>query len=75
MHKKWKDADVYFLFNEIKEPVSRKVTLAGQGTAQHWDTRTGATKSLVGAARNGKIVLDLAFEPYEAKLVVLGPAL
>jgi len=75
MHKKWKDADVYFLFNEIKEPVSRKVTLAGQGTAQHWDTRTGATKSLAGVARNGKIELDLGFEPYEAKLVVLGPVL
>jgi len=76
MHKRWKDADVYFLFNEIKEPLTRKVTLAGKGTVQHWATQTGRIETIPAAVPEpGKIRLSLQFEPYEAKLLVIGPKL
>lgn len=75
MHKRWKDADVYFLFNEIKEPVSRQVTLAGKGTVQRWITHTGRIETLVtDSASDGMVRLSLDFRPYEAKLLVIGPA-
>jgi hypothetical protein len=73
MHKQWRDADVYFLFNEIKEPLTRKVTLAGKGTVQHWVTQTGRIETIPAAVPEpGKIRLSLEFEPYEAKLLVIG---
>ena len=76
MHKQWRDADVYFLFNEIKGPLTRKVTLAGKGTVQHWATQTGRIETIPAAVSEpGKIRLSLEFEPYEAKLLVIGPRL
>ncbi len=76
MHKRWKNADVYLLFNEVKEPLSRQVTLAGKGTVQHWITRTGRIETIPATtAGPGKMEMSLAFAPYEAKLLVIGPAL
>jgi hypothetical protein len=34
LHRKLKDADMYFFFNESDQPVSRNVTLYGKGTVQ-----------------------------------------
>jgi hypothetical protein len=76
MHKRWHDADVYFLFNEIKEPIVRAVTLKGTGTVQQWVTRAGRVKTVPAVVTSdGKIQLNLAFEPYESKLLVIGPEL
>ena len=76
LHKRWHDADVYFLFNEIKEPLSRTITLMGTGSAQQWVTRTGHIKTIPATVHaKGKMQLPLEFEPYEAKLLVIGPTL
>ena len=76
MHKRWKDADVYFLFNEIKEPLTRKITLMGKGTVQQWITQTGQIKTVPAVVTaKGRLQLLLEFKPYEAKLLVIGPAL
>jgi hypothetical protein len=76
MHKSWIYADVYFLFNEVKEPITRTVTLAGMGTVQRWVTRTGKIETLPAVVpKEGKIQLPLEFKPYEAKLLVIRPEL
>jgi len=76
MHKRWQDADVYFLFNEIKEPLKRTITLMGKGTVQQWVTQTGRIKTIpADASSEGRIQLNLEFKPYEAKLLVIGPPL
>ncbi len=76
MHKQWRDADIYFLFNEIKEPLTRRATLVGKGTVQHWVTQTGRIETIPAIVPGqGKIQLSLEFEPYEAKLLVIGPRL
>jgi len=76
MHKRWHDADVYFLFNEVKEPLTRTMTLAGKGTVQQWVTRTGHIETVPAVVpTEGKIQLPLEFKPYEAKLLVIGPTL
>jgi len=76
MHKRWQDADVYFLFNEIKEPLTRTITLTGKGAVQQWMTQTGRIKTVPAVViSESKIQLKLEFEPYEAKLLVIGPEL
>jgi hypothetical protein len=76
IHKQWQDADVYFLFNEIKEPLIRQVTLDGKGTVQQWITRSGQIETISSeVSEPGKVQLSLEFGPYEAKLLVIGPAL
>lgn len=76
MHKRWQDADVYFLFNEIKEPLTRTTTLMGKGTVQQWITQSGRIKTVpADVTSEDKIQLNLEFKPYEAKLLVIGPAL
>jgi hypothetical protein len=73
-HRSLLDADVYFLFNESGDNQSRTVTLAGRGEPQLWDAGAGAIHALTGAAAgDGTVALPLSFEPYEAKLIVLGP--
>jgi hypothetical protein len=76
IHKRWQDADLYFLFNEIKEPLKRTITLTGKGAVQQWVTQTGRTKTVPAVVvSESKIQLKLEFEPYEAKLLVIGPEL
>ena len=76
IHKRWQDADVYFFFNEIKEPLTRTITLTGKGTVQQWVTRTGRIKTIsVDVSSEAKIQLNQEFKPYEAKLLVIGPTL
>jgi hypothetical protein len=74
IHKSWNGADVYFLFNEIKEPLTRIVTLRSMGTVQQWVTRTGQIETLPAVVpKESEIQLPLEFKPYEAKLLVIGP--
>ena len=73
-HRRLLDADLYFLFNEGGQRQSRAATLAGAGQAQLWDAGTATIHPLAGAvAGNATVTVPLSFEPYEAKLIVLGP--
>ena len=40
-HRSWRDADMYFFFNESDKEESRMATIAGRGQAQAWDLGTG----------------------------------
>jgi hypothetical protein len=74
MHRSWRDADLYFFFNESGEKQSRTALMAGRGRAQLWDAASGRIEALAGApAANGSLQVPLVFEPYESKFIVIGP--
>jgi hypothetical protein len=71
-HRRLRDADVYFFFNEGEQPVARNVTLATKGTAEAWDAQTGRAEPLAGASASGEgLRLPLSLGRYEAKVVVV----
>ena len=74
-HRAWRDADLYFFFNESDQTQSRIASVAGHGQAQVWDAGTGDIH-LVTAATSGadSLRLPLTLAPYEAKIVVIGVA-
>jgi hypothetical protein len=75
-HRRLKDADVYFFFNEGEEPLSLKTTVLNTGTArqaQLWDTTTGKIEPWAGAVfANGKTTLPLELPAWGTKIVVIG---
>jgi hypothetical protein len=73
-HRSWRDAELYFFFNESNEPQSRAAVLAGRGQAQVWDAGTGLIHPMAAAtADNDAVRLPLVLGPYEAKFIVIGP--
>jgi hypothetical protein len=73
-HRRLRDADVYFFFNEGEESQTRLATLAGSGQAQVWDAATGSITPIAGAVREGRAVrLPLTLDKHESRIVVLGP--
>jgi hypothetical protein len=73
-HRIWRDADMYFFFNESTKAESRTATIAGRGQTQVWDLTTGEIHAMAGATVEGDSVrFPLVLGPYEAKLVVVGP--
>jgi hypothetical protein len=74
-HRAWRDGDLYFFFNESDRKQSRTAAVAGRGQAQVWDAGTGQIHLMTGAAAGPDSVrLPLVLAPYEAKIVVIGPA-
>jgi hypothetical protein len=75
-HRRLKDADLYFFFNEGDQPLSLKTTVANSGTAkkaQQWDTTSGKIAPWAGATfARGKTTLPLELQPWGTKLVVIG---
>jgi len=73
-HRAWRDADMYFFFNESDQAESRTATVAGHGQAQDWDLGTGEIHAMTAAKAEGDAVrFPLALGPYEAKVIVVGP--
>ncbi len=73
-HRRWRDADMYFFFNEGNQEQSRTATIAGRGQAQVWDLTTGEIHPISGATAEGDSVrFSLVLGPYETKVVVVGP--
>ncbi len=74
-HRRMKDADLYFFFNEGDQPLSLKTTVLNRGTArqaQNWDATTGKIEPWDGAAfADGKTTLPLELEPWGTKIVVI----
>ena len=74
-HRRLKDGEAYYLFNEGDAPVKLNVTLTHAGRAaavQDWNPRTGEIHPITGTelAKNHTSV-PLEFAPWEAKLVVI----
>jgi hypothetical protein len=73
-HRSWRDAEMYFFFNESNQEQSRTATIAGHGQAQVWDLATGEIHAISGAtAENDSVRFSLVLGPYEAKMIVVGP--
>ena len=73
-HRSWRDAEMYFFFNESNQAESRVATIAGNGQPQAWDLATGEIHPLSAATADGDSVrFPLVLGPYEAKVVVIGP--
>jgi hypothetical protein len=73
-HRSWRDAEMYYFFNESDKPESRTATVAGIGRAQAWDLATGEIHPIASVKAEGDAVsFPLALGPYEAKVVVVGP--
>jgi hypothetical protein len=74
-HRRLKDADLYFFFNEGDQPLSLKTTVANSGTAkqaQQWDTTSGKIAPWAGATfARGKTTLPLELQPWGTKIVVI----
>lgn len=70
LHRQWKDADLYFFFNESRESIKRNVTLNGIGRAEEWDANTGVVKK-IQAAGKGDLQLPLELKPYETKFIIV----
>ena len=75
LHRRWRDADCYFFFNESPQPQPVAAILSGSGPAQTWDADTGTISNLVaGVAGKGAVHLHLNLAPYESRFVVVGGA-
>ncbi|MGB7722070.1 MAG: glycosyl hydrolase [Bryobacteraceae bacterium] len=73
-HRSWRDGEMYFFFNESNKEESRMATVAGRGQAQVWDLGSERIRAMSGAtAENDSVRFPLVLEPYEAKVVVVGP--
>jgi hypothetical protein len=75
LHRRWRDADCYFFFNESPQPQPVGATLSGSGSAQTWDAATGQISNLVaGVAGKGAVHLHLNLAPNESRFVVVAGA-
>ena len=71
-HRCFRDADVYFLFNESNEKQSCYVSLTGSGKVQVWDAMSGDIEIMDNASsQNGTVSIPLNMEPYGTKLIVI----
>ena len=72
MKRRWRDADVYLLFNEGAKALDTTVTLPGsRGEAQLWDPQTGSTAALPSKEENSSLSVALHFDPYATRVVVV----
>ena len=53
-HRTWRDAEMYFFFNESDKAESRMATIAGRGQAQAWDLGTGEIHAMSAADGGGR---------------------
>jgi hypothetical protein len=72
INRNLKDAELYFIFNEGKEKQSVEVTLTGKGTPEIWNAITGEVSKIEKFIKSeGKVIMQLDFDPNETKFVVL----
>jgi len=74
-HRRLKDADLYFFFNEAEQPLSLKATVGNDGMAvrvQSWDAASGKIEPWPGATfAKGKTTLPLELQPWGTRIVVI----
>lgn len=63
LHREWKDADLYFIFNESKEKQSLNISFPGKGKKQIWDAVSGQISKQKGAA--------FSFDPWETQFIII----
>ena len=72
MKRRWKDADVYLVFNEGSQASKHAITLMAKGRmVEAWDAQTGSVTSVEAARRGGHSVIDLDLKPYATRVIVV----
>jgi len=73
LHRRWRDADCYFFFNESAQTQTMDATLAGSGPVQSWDADTGKISTVVApTAGKNAVRLHMNLAPHESRFVVAG---
>ncbi|MBN1997780.1 beta-galactosidase [candidate division KSB1 bacterium] len=72
-HRRLRDADLYFFFNESSEKQICQASLAGNGQVQIWNAKTGEIKEIESKSLENNILqLTLVLEGYETQFFVMG---
>jgi hypothetical protein len=72
LHRTLEAGELYFFFNEGKNPVSSVVTLAGRGKVQEWDSRNGQITGLKSSPANkNKTSVQLELDGWETKFIFI----
>jgi hypothetical protein len=72
LHRRWRDGELYFFFNESHERQARTAVLVGGGRAQLWDASAGTVSEMAAEpAGEGTVRLSLDLAPNETRFVVL----
>jgi hypothetical protein len=76
LHRNWKDAELYFFFNESDQEQNAQATLSGNGKAQVWDAFTGDIKpAKISSSTGGSITMPLHLGAHETKFIITGASL
>jgi hypothetical protein len=72
LHRHWNGAELYFVFNEGNQPLSRQVQLAGNGQVQWWDAMTGTMEPVQVIKRTKKrVTIELDLKPGASRFIVI----
>jgi hypothetical protein len=72
IHRRVKDGDVYFFFNESNQPQPRTATLASTGDVSVWDAATGMIHPLDGVTKGtGHVTVPLTLGPQESRFIIV----
>jgi alpha-L-rhamnosidase len=72
LHRQWKDADLYFFFNEGKETIKTSVTLNGNGKAEAWDASAATISPVKNVVpKNGKLNFTIELSGHETKFIII----
>jgi alpha-L-rhamnosidase len=72
LHRRWKDADLYFFFNEGKQRQDLTIIVDGIGQPKIWDANTGKVHGASGTVKKGsQTTLPLALNGYDAVFLII----
>jgi hypothetical protein len=72
LHRKWKDADLYFFFNEGNERQQVNATVEGTGNVSYWNPNTATTTNVTGVKTEGRhSIIPLQMDGYEARFIII----
>lgn len=72
MKRRWKNADVYLLFNEGAAVLEDDATFATQGyKVQQWNPQTGRIEARAASQSAGHLTVRLRMKPYATRVFVI----
>ena len=72
LHRRWKDADLYFIFNEGKTAQELKITVDGTGQAKIWDANTGTVQTTAHTVKkDNRTLVPLLLKGYETQFLII----
>jgi alpha-L-rhamnosidase len=72
LHRRWRDAGLYFFFNESNENIKTNATVNGKGKAESWDAFSATISSMKSTAvENGKVNFTLELKAHKTQIVVI----